>query len=59
MKNIDLIVLTVGFSSCKKFEKEVRRNFKKSFKEMVLIKYKYKKITIITYAIAMTFITNN
>ena len=36
-ENIDLIVLTGGFSSCKIFEKKVRNNFKGSLKELVFL----------------------
>ena len=37
-ENIDLIVLTGGFSNCKIFEKEVRKNFRGSLKELVFLK---------------------
>lgn len=36
-ENIDLIVLTGGFSNCKIFEKKVRNNFQASLKELVFI----------------------
>ena len=37
-ENIDLIVLTGGFSQCKIFEKEVRKNFRGSLKELIFLK---------------------
>ena len=37
-ENIDLIVLTGGFSSCKIFEKKIRNNFKGSLKQLVFLK---------------------
>ena len=37
-ENIDLIVLTGGFSNCKIFQKEVRKNFRGSLKELVFLK---------------------
>ena len=37
-ENIDLIVLTGGFSNCKIFEKKIRNNFKGSLKKLVFLK---------------------
>ena len=37
-ENIDLIVLTGGFSSCKIFEEKIRTNFRGSLKELVFLK---------------------
>ena len=36
-ENIDLIVLTGGFSNCKIFEKKIRDNFRGSLKELVFL----------------------
>ena len=37
-QNIDLIVLTGGFSNCKIFEQKIRDNFRGSLKELVFLK---------------------
>ena len=37
-ENIDLIVLTGGFSNCKIFEEKIRANFRGSLKELVFLK---------------------